>query len=243
MGGNYFLNSKKHLEELLVSIIIPAKDEEKYIKEFSLSSIKNQTYENLETIVVCNACTDKTADVVKDFWGKIKDLKLLETEKAGVSYARNLGAQCAHGNMFVFLDADVAMAPNAIEEIVKAKKDYENIIGICKGYPNEKSRKATYLIAAKNIFFRPLILSNGLIFCNRRLYYKIGGFDEDLKRHEDGKFIREGFKYYTISPRKNKYIYLKKTYVKISMRRFEKKGYVRTMFGWLRPVKDYPIVR
>lgn len=236
-----FLESENPLEEL-VSIIIPAKDEENYINEFSLSSVQKQTYKNLETIVVCNACTDKTADATRYFSGKIKDLNVIETEKAGVGYARNLGAKSAQGSIFVFLDADVAMIPNTIEEIVKKRRMYKNIIGICKGYPMEKNRKAKSLIATKNIFLRPFIISNGIIFCNRELYHKVGGFNEEFKRHEDSRFIQECIKYTALS-RKNRYIYLKTTHVEISMRRFEKEGYTKTIFGWLKPAKDYPVVR
>lgn len=225
----------------LVSVIIPARDEEDYIGGFSLASIQKQTCKNSETIVVCNSCKDKTAEIARSFSNKIKNLKVLETEKAGVGYARNLGVKHARGNIFVFLDADIAMAPNTVEEIVKLKREHGKVIGICKGYPQEKNWKALGLITLKNILCKPVI-SNGMIFCDRDFYHRLSGFNEERKRHEDGNFIRRGFRDIIFS-RKGKYIYLTNAHVTISMRRFEKQGYRRTILEWVRPAKDYPIVR
>ena len=47
-----------------ISVIIPAHNEENYIKK-SLHSLKSQTYQNFETIVVCNGCTDNTEELVR----------------------------------------------------------------------------------------------------------------------------------------------------------------------------------
>ena len=225
----------------LVSIIIPARDEENYITKFSLPSILKQNYGNLETIVVCNGCKDNTATIVRNYGNKIKDFNIIETDLAGAGLARNIGARSAKGDIFVFLDADVAMSPNTIEKIVSTTKKYRNFIGICKGTPNEKKESAIILTKVKNMLGRPFLISNGLIFCNRNLYYAIGGFDEKISKHEDSKFITKGLMYaYT---HQGKYIYLSKTTVRISMRRFEKLGYRKAMLKWLKLGKDYPVVR
>ena len=107
--------------DTLVSVIIPARDEEHYIGKFSLPSLVKQTYTNFEVYVVCNACSDKTADVARSFSKTIPRLQVIETKKGGVSYARNFGASFAKGSILVFLDADIKMVANTLEKIVKTQ--------------------------------------------------------------------------------------------------------------------------
>ena len=83
--------------EELVSIIIPAHNEEKFIAK-CLESIKKQSYKNIETIVVCNGCTDNTTAVARRFTENVFELR-----QANVSAARNFGAKKAKGNTFAFL--------------------------------------------------------------------------------------------------------------------------------------------
>ena len=85
----------------LFSIVIPAHNEEKYIKK-TLHSIKNQTYQNYEVVVVTNGCTDKTEEIIKRRAGE--RLKHFSLNASNVSRARNYGASKAMGEILVFLD-------------------------------------------------------------------------------------------------------------------------------------------
>src|SRR3989344_7961209 len=96
------------------SIVIPAHNEENYIKS-TLHSIKNQTFQNFETIIVANGCTDGTEETIKKRTNE--KLRLLSLPKANVSVARNAGALNAQGEILLFLDADTQLAENGLQRM------------------------------------------------------------------------------------------------------------------------------
>ena len=92
-------------ETIFFSVIIPAHNEEKVIQHI-IDAFLSQVYENLEVIVVCHNCTDKTfniANEVKD--SRLKVLKL-ETASSGKALALNEGLKHAKGDVIVQMDAD-----------------------------------------------------------------------------------------------------------------------------------------
>lgn len=102
-----------------VSIIIPNFNKESFVKE-SLQSIKNQTYANFEAIIVDDASTDNSAQVIEEF---IKDdprfiLIKQETGRGG-SAVRNLGFSHAKGEYVLFFDSDDLLTPTCLENRVK----------------------------------------------------------------------------------------------------------------------------
>lgn len=100
--------------EKLISIIIPAFNEEKTIGE-CLKSLKNQSYKQVEIIVVDDGSSDSTRNIVKGF----PDIKLLTQSHKGPGQARNLGASGAKGEILVFVDADMTFDKNFIKDLVK----------------------------------------------------------------------------------------------------------------------------
>jgi len=95
----------------LVSIIVPAYNEEKYIK-VCLMSIKNQTYSKTELIVVDDGSTDNTPQIAKRFTDVI-----LSQAHNGPGIARNKAAEVAKGEIFVFIDADMYLDKKYVEKI------------------------------------------------------------------------------------------------------------------------------
>jgi glycosyltransferase involved in cell wall biosynthesis len=95
-----------------VSIIIPVYNEEKVIGN-CLSSLKGQTYQNLEIIIVDDGSTDQTKEIVKQ-----NKILLLEQNHKGPGEARNLGARKARGKILVFVDADMEFSPTFIEKLI-----------------------------------------------------------------------------------------------------------------------------
>lgn len=102
-----------------VTIIIPAYNEEKDIKDV-LDSIMKQNYtrSKLETIVIDDKSTDKTAEIVSKY-----DVKMIKGKHEGVGAARNLGIKKAKGDIILFVDADQILDKNYVKEIVKPFKD------------------------------------------------------------------------------------------------------------------------
>lgn len=98
-----------------VSIIIPAYNAEKYIDE-AINSALNQTYDNIEIIVVDDGSTDSTKNKVKKYKNKLTYYK---KTNGGVSSALNYGIKKMHGDYFAWLSHDDLMAPTHIENLVE----------------------------------------------------------------------------------------------------------------------------
>ena len=105
------------MKEGLISVIIPAYNAEAFIRH-TIRSVLDQTYPDLEVIVVDDGSTDGTASVV----GSMQDrrIRLVSQPNSGVSTARNRGIGAAQGAIIGFLDADDAMEPTNIAEKVRA---------------------------------------------------------------------------------------------------------------------------
>ncbi len=207
-----------------VSVIIPAHQEEKYI-ENTLKSVKNA-----EVIVVANACTDRTADVARRYASYV-----IEANEKGVSKARNAGAAKASGDMLIFLDADITISEDTIQKVLDSGYD----IGTCYAKPDVNKIIPKLMMNIKNVAHH-FGSNTGMIFCRKDIYSKVGGFDESMDFGEDGKFLRQAKSIGKFG--------VANTYVTNSMRRFEKKGYMRVLLFWIRNIfisekKGYEVVR
>lgn len=102
-------------EQPLVTIVLIAYNEEKYLAE-AISSALNQSYKNIEIILVDDGSTDRTLEVANEF----KDhLKIISQENSGnCSFPRNRGLKEAKGKYISFLDADDILLPHKVESQV-----------------------------------------------------------------------------------------------------------------------------
>ena len=101
------------------TIIITVYNYEKYVAH-AIDSVLAQTIAVDEIIVVDDGSTDNSPKIIQGYGGKIISLR---KENGGVSDARNFGYKKATGNIILFLDADDALSPNAMEEVVKHWND------------------------------------------------------------------------------------------------------------------------
>lgn len=112
-NNSYINNYQKEIETLkcqkydfnpLVSIIIPNYNKEKYIEK-CIKNVFNQTYDNFELIIIDDASTDKSLEIIEKFkTNKIKLIKLKQNK--GIANARNIGINLSTGRMICFLDSD-----------------------------------------------------------------------------------------------------------------------------------------
>ncbi len=210
----------------MISIIIPAYNEEKYI-EPTLKSIKEQSLQNHETIVICNGCTDNTYKIAKKYAQKVYQIN-----EKNVSIARNLGASRAKYNKLIFLDADIKLTKNTLDIISRI-----NSFGTCKALPDNNKFIAHLVMKIKNAINRTG-RSTGLIFCDKNLFDKVK-FDESKSLGEDTDFIKRC--------KKHSKFKLANTHVINSMRRFEKVGYLNLILFWFKKwatnKNNYPPIR
>ena len=93
------------MEELLLSIVVPAYNAEKYIRD-CLDAIIGQTYTNLEIIVVDDGSTDGTLGICQEYVAKDSRVKVFTHPNHGVSFSRNEGINNATGDYICFIDVD-----------------------------------------------------------------------------------------------------------------------------------------
>src|SRR5690554_7984530 len=88
-----------------ISVIIPVYNKAPYLEQ-CLNSVINQTYKNLEIIIIDDGSTDNSLEICEKYRKKDERIQLISQENQGVSVARNKGIQKASGEWIYFLDAD-----------------------------------------------------------------------------------------------------------------------------------------
>ncbi|MCJ7740501.1 glycosyltransferase family 2 protein [Candidatus Microgenomates bacterium] len=106
---------KKQYYNLLVSIVIPAYNEEKYIEK-CIQSILKQTWKNFEILVINDGSNDRTAIKVQNF--KNTNIHLFHQKHYGTGVARNYGTRMSNGKVIVFIDADMYVDKNFLENLI-----------------------------------------------------------------------------------------------------------------------------
>lgn len=110
--------------EKLVSIIIPVYNVQEYLRK-CLDSVINQTYKNLEIIIVNDGSTDNSFSICKEYAKKDPRIILLSQENRGLSNARNTGIKKISGNYIYFVDSDDWLRLDAIEESIALAIEYD----------------------------------------------------------------------------------------------------------------------
>ena len=130
----------------LISVIIPVYNVGKYLGK-CLDSVINQTYRNLEIIIINDGSTDNSLEVATKYKNKDNRITLITQENKGLSGARNTGLDLASGDYIFFIDSDDYIKLNTLELFLNKLKenDYKMVISrhghVIKGevHPNTKS--------------------------------------------------------------------------------------------------------
>ena len=119
---------KPNEKDFLISIVIPIYNAEKYLEE-CLNSIKNQTYQNFEVIMVNDGSKDHSETICKRFLEDDSRFRYFDKENGGVSSARNVGLDNVEGDYITFIDADDWVDENHLELLITTvKKDHSDIV-------------------------------------------------------------------------------------------------------------------
>ena len=105
------------MKKWLVSIIVPVYNVENYVGE-CIESIKNQTYSNIEVIVVNDGSEDRSIEIINDMIRDDSRFTIINQKNQGLSVARNNGLKYAKGDYFFFVDSDDYIEKNCIEELL-----------------------------------------------------------------------------------------------------------------------------
>jgi|BioPla2DNA2_1021312.scaffolds.fasta_scaffold01114_20 glycosyltransferase involved in cell wall biosynthesis len=184
------------MAKALVSVIIPTKNSQEYIKK-CLDSISHQTYPNIEIIVVDNNSKDKTKEIAKKYTDKVFN------KGPERSSQRNYGASVSTGVYLYFVDSDFYLEERVIEEAVKKAEEGCEIIAIhnssdpCVSIWSKvrKFERDMYKYDFNNIAVR---------FIKKSAFLDVGGYNEELIASEDydlhNRLVEKGYKLGFIEP-------------------------------------------
>ena len=181
-----------------VSIIIPIYNVEKYVID-CLNSVLNQTFRNIEIILVDDCGKDNSMKLINDFLceykGDINISTVTHDKNKGLSAARNTGMNVSNGKYVYFLDSDDTLPPDAIEKLFMEAKKYQadvvmgnfNVVGakwkyVLKtiGYLNNNKKifidylkNRWFVMACNKLIKKSFLLDNGIEFKTNLLHEDI----------------------------------------------------------------------
>lgn len=115
----------------LISIIIPVYNVEMYL-ERCIESVVNQTYRNLQIILVDDGSTDTSGRLCDSYADGDNRIKVIHKDNGGLSDARNAGIDVATGNYIMFVDSDDWIREDCVEILAKALQYSKKKISVCK---------------------------------------------------------------------------------------------------------------
>jgi glycosyltransferase involved in cell wall biosynthesis len=196
--------NKNNYNKFKISIIIPCRNEEKYISQCIDSLLDNSYPKNLiEIIIIDGMSEDNTREIIKKYIEKYPFIKLINNSKKIVPTALNIGIKKAIGDIIIRIDVHSTYTPNYIKRLVlwSKKSKADNVGGICITKPGAETESAKAIALALshpfgvgNPYFRigtkePKYVDTVPFGCYKReVFDKIGLFDEDLVRNQDDEF-------------------------------------------------------
>ena len=116
------------MSNFLISVIIPIYNTEKYLEE-CIKSVVNQSYENLDIILVNDGSTDNSKEICDKWAEKDSRIRLINQNNMGAAMAKNVGLNNIKGDLFMILDSDDLLHKNNIEILCNCmKKEKSDII-------------------------------------------------------------------------------------------------------------------
>lgn len=116
------------MSEIKVSIIVPVYNAEQYLKQ-CIESLINQTYRNLEIVIINDGSTDNSPNLCSEFARKDSRIIYIDQANRGVSAARNVGIEHATGEWLAFVDSDDWADPDMIRNLLSFANQCDVVIG------------------------------------------------------------------------------------------------------------------
>lgn len=235
------------MKEKKVAIIIPCRNEEKYIA-LCLNSILKQDYSShlIETYVCDGKSTDGTVEIVKSFSAKHPEIQYVMNEKQTTPFALNLGIKASDADVKIILGAHSELYSDYVSNCIKAFEMGDNIGctgGIIENvYENEAAeiigKAMSSGFGVGNAHFRTgnkdgFVDTVAFGAYKKEVFEKIGFFDEELVRNQDDEFnyrlLKNGFKIYLFRAIRCKY-YVRASFGKL-FRQYFQYGYWKVYVG------------
>ena len=190
----------------LVSVIIPVFNSPHTIDR-AIKSVLNQTYDNIEILIINDASTDNTQKILEDI--KVDNIRIFNfSNNKGPSIARNFGIKKSKGKYIAFLDSDDEWLPDKISkqvDLINRYKD-EEWAAVYTGQILIKKNRIVKIFPKDegNLRLKILYIKTGLATCStilirKNVFEEIGYFNEKLSFNEDPEFMIRYFEKYKIA--------------------------------------------
>lgn len=221
------------------SVVIPSLNEAERLPRL-LEDLASQTVPPAEVIVADAGSSDGTRVLAERHGARI-------VEGGRPACGRNAGARVATGDVILFLDADVILAPNQLEEALAEFAERELVAATAHIEPIEREPQNVFACDVANLYLDAIqyVVPHApgfFILVRRDIHEAIGGFDESLALAEDHDYVARAAEH-------GKFRVLRGGSVATSMRRIEKEGLVRLAFMYLyceihvvagQPIREVP---
>lgn len=146
----------------LISVIIPVYNNEKYLNK-CIESVANQTYKNLEIILVDDGSTDDSSGICDEWAEKDSRVKVIHKVNTGVSDSRNTALNIAEGDYITFVDSDDCIDKDCVEAMLNAAEKTQSDIAVSDFYfdftdGNSKALKSEYCVYNKSELVKSYLL-------------------------------------------------------------------------------------
>lgn len=185
----------------LVSIITVCFNSEKTIKD-TIESILNQSYKEIEYIIIDGNSTDTTLEIIKSYNEDFKERNIsyrwISESDKGIYDAMNKGLKMTNGELIGILNSDDWYQKNAIEKVVQTNQKNEfSLISGKKNKVNSQKKILKTLDNKKEIkkyIKKTMPINHPATFVHKNVYKKVGFFDTQYKLSADYDFIFRAFK-------------------------------------------------
>ena len=217
-----------------ISVVIPAYNEEKFLRDCLRSVKKQQTPFPFEVIVVNNASSDNTGQIAKE-----EGVHVIAEGRRGLAYARQKGLDAAKGDLLVYLDADVRLPDGWLEKIYRYFQHNPSVAAVSCDF---RFYDAPWHLSFSQRFFDSLIMpvNNGVmrllgkpevligqsIALRKKLLKEAGGINLDFVFH--GEDTSLAYRMHS----QGKVRFLPQYFVYSSARRYKREGTLKTLFEY-----------
>lgn len=175
-------------ESRLITVITPCFNSEKTIRK-TIESVLNQTYHNIEYLIIDGASTDKTVEIAKSyeeaFGGR---MKIYSEPDKGIYDAMNKGIRLAGGELIGIVNSDDYYEPEAVEHIVKERSDepYQILYGFERMLQDGQE---TSICIFHHANLKKQMITHPTCFVTKKLYEDKGVFDTSYRYSADYEFM------------------------------------------------------
>ena len=191
---------------MLISVIIPAYNIDKYLAE-ALDSVLAQIYPHFEVMIVNDGSTDRTLEIAQEYAAKDDRIRVVSQENQGIAGARNHGIRVTTGELLAFLDGDDRWHPNKLNahvnhfqsfgqdanstEVKSLGMSFAKVAFITSdgSYTNQYSNAKLTNLNPEDFYIENPVVTPSNFVVRRSLVERVGHFNLKLRSSEDQEFF------------------------------------------------------